>query len=246
MFPDSAATIAGMYREYAPPPDLAAAPGLRVDERRRGRRASCPTAAWTSSGTATDLVIAGPGDDRARLAARPGPGVRGALPARRRGRGARAAGRGARRRARAAGRRLGPDGDDAGREAAALRGLPGLIDALRRAPARVTDPLARAAALRLAVPGRARRGAGALGISERQLRRRFADAVGYGPKTLARVLRFQRFLTLAGGGDDLARLAFAAGYSDQAHLTRECRRLAGRTPAELVAAGAPGAIRRRG
>ena len=37
----------------------------------------------------------------------------------------------------------------------------------------------------------------ALGVSERQLRRRFADAVGYGPKTLARVLRFQRFLASA-------------------------------------------------
>ena len=34
----------------------------------------------------------------------------------------------------------------------------------------------------------------ALGIGDRQLRRRFADAVGYGPKTLQRVLRFQRFL----------------------------------------------------
>ena len=75
-------------------------------------------------------------------------------------------------------------------------------------------------------------------MSERQLRRRFADAVGYGPKTLARVLRFQRFLALAGRGDDLAGLAFEAGYADQAHLTRECRRLSGRTPAELVASGA--------
>ena len=55
---------------------------------------------------------------------------------------------------------------------------------------------------------------------------------------MARVLRFQRFLTLARRGDDLARLAFAAGYADQAHLTRECRRLSGRTPAELVASGA--------
>jgi AraC-like DNA-binding protein len=88
----------------------------------------------------------------------------------------------------------------------------------------------------------------ALGISERQLRRRFADAVGYGPKTLARVLRFQRFLALAagedraaaarGGSGDLAGLAFAAGYADQAHLTRECRQLSGRTPAELLATGA--------
>ena len=77
-----------------------------------------------------------------------------------------------------------------------------------------------------------------LGVSERQLRRRFADAVGYGPKTLARVLRFQRFLALAATGDDLARLALGAGYADQAHLTRETRRLAGRTPRELLLAGA--------
>src|SRR5689334_5065801 len=34
-------------------------------------------------------------------------------------------------------------------------------------------------------------------IGDRQLRRRFADAVGYGPKTLQRILRFQRFLALA-------------------------------------------------
>ena len=37
---------------------------------------------------------------------------------------------------------------------------------------------------------------------------------------------------------DLARLALDAGYADQAHLTREARRLSGRTPAELVASGA--------
>ena len=79
------------------------------------------------------------------------------------------------------------------------------------------------------------------GIGERQLRRRFADAVGYGPKTLQRILRFQRFLALAQTRTDLARLAFEAGYADQAHLTRECRRLAGRTPAELVASGASAA-----
>jgi hypothetical protein len=36
----------------------------------------------------------------------------------------------------------------------------------------------------------------ALGISERHLRRRFRAAVGYGPKTLDRVLRFQRALGL--------------------------------------------------
>jgi AraC-like DNA-binding protein len=77
-------------------------------------------------------------------------------------------------------------------------------------------------------------------IGARQLRRRFADAVGYGPKTLQRILRFQRFLALAerSPAPDLARLALEAAYADQAHLTRECRRLAGLTPAALLASGA--------
>ena len=50
-------------------------------------------------------------------------------------------------------------------------------------------------------------------------------------------MRFRRFLALGeAGGGGLATLAAVAGYADQAHLNRECRRLAGRTPAELVAA----------
>jgi AraC-like DNA-binding protein len=105
------------------------------------------------------------------------------------------------------------------------------------------DPLVRSAAVRAGRPRAPVEALGAdLGIGERQLRRRFGDAVGYGPKTLQRVLRFQRFLALArqpagAGGADLARLAFDAGYADQAHLTRECRRLAGLPPAALLATG---------
>jgi AraC-like DNA-binding protein len=77
----------------------------------------------------------------------------------------------------------------------------------------------------------------AAGLSDRQLRRRFLDHVGYGPKTLDRVLRLQRFLSLAiATTDDLASLAAAAGYADQAHLGREARALAGTTPRDLVAA----------
>jgi AraC-like DNA-binding protein len=121
-------------------------------------------------------------------------------------------------------------------ERVAEGGLPALLDAVRERVRAPVDPLTRAAALAMAQPGARVHGLD-LGLSERQLRRRFLDAVGYGPKTLARILRFQRFLALAGEGD-LAGLAFEAGYADQAHLTRECRRLAGRTPAELVASGA--------
>lgn len=80
-----------------------------------------------------------------------------------------------------------------------------------------------------------------LGISERQLRRRFDAAVGFGPKSLSRVLRFQRFLTrldavAAGAAADLAGIAADAGYADQAHLTRESARLAGLPPAALARA----------
>ena len=77
-----------------------------------------------------------------------------------------------------------------------------------------------------------------VGLSERQLLRRCVTALGYGPKTLDRILRFQRFraLAAAGGADvRLAELAARAGYADQPHLTRECVRLAGETPAALVA-----------
>jgi AraC-like DNA-binding protein len=82
----------------------------------------------------------------------------------------------------------------------------------------------------------------ALGIGERQLLRRFDAAVGYGPKALDRVLRFQRFVrrtaAVADDLDQLARVAADLGYADQAHLTRECRRLSGLTPAQLVASRA--------
>jgi transcriptional regulator GlxA family with amidase domain len=83
----------------------------------------------------------------------------------------------------------------------------------------------------------------AVGLGERQLRRRFLAGVGYGPKTLARVLRFQRLLALLQAGPagrpSLAEAAFRSGYADQAHMTAECTRLAGRSPAALVAGRPP-------
>jgi AraC-like DNA-binding protein len=74
--------------------------------------------------------------------------------------------------------------------------------------------------------------AGRTFVSERALQRRFGEHVGYGPKTLQRVLRFQRFLRAA-PRVPLARAATLAGYADQPHLTREARRLAGLTPQRL-------------
>jgi AraC-like DNA-binding protein len=82
-----------------------------------------------------------------------------------------------------------------------------------------------------------------LALSESQLRRRSLHAVGVSPKVLQRTLRFQGFLALAQAGvaatgrrgeDGIASLAVDAGYADQAHLTRECVRLTGLTPRQLL------------
>jgi AraC-like DNA-binding protein len=73
----------------------------------------------------------------------------------------------------------------------------------------------------------------AMYVSERQLHRHCRAAVGYGPKMLERVLRFQRARRIARCTASLASVAALAGYADQAHLTRESRRLAGTTPSDL-------------
>ncbi|MCI2416276.1 helix-turn-helix transcriptional regulator [Saccharopolyspora sp. K220] len=78
--------------------------------------------------------------------------------------------------------------------------------------------------------------ADAIGLSERQLRRRVTAAVGYSPQTLTGVLRFQRATRLGLGRGGLAELAHTVGYADQAHLTREFRRLTGVTPRHYFAA----------
>jgi AraC-like DNA-binding protein len=64
-------------------------------------------------------------------------------------------------------------------------------------------------------------------LSERQFRRRSLTAFGYGPKTLARILRLDRALGLAHQGIPAARVAAHAGYADQAHLSRDVKALAG-------------------
>jgi AraC-like DNA-binding protein len=117
-------------------------------------------------------------------------------------------------------------------------------DGLARATARIAasqqapDPLVQRAATLLADPvARVKRIADELSLSERQLHRRFRETVGYGPKTLQRVLRFQRLVeTFARGrsqADGLARIAASIGYSDQAHLTRESAHLSGLSPVRL-------------
>ena len=75
-------------------------------------------------------------------------------------------------------------------------------------------------------------------LSERQIRRQFDEAIGYGPKKLQRILRLQRLLWLASheatSGPSLAQLSFAAGYADQSHMTRDVVALTGASPRHLL------------
>jgi AraC-like DNA-binding protein len=48
------------------------------------------------------------------------------------------------------------------------------------------------------------------------------------------VLRLRRFMR--GDRESIGRAAYDAGYADQAHLARECRRLTGLAPSGLAAA----------
>ncbi|MFD5174207.1 DUF6597 domain-containing transcriptional factor [Nocardia sp. NPDC058379] len=71
------------------------------------------------------------------------------------------------------------------------------------------------------------RTAAAAGMSARLLHRRSLAAFGYGPKMLARILRFQRALAAVRAGLPAAETAAVTGFADQAHLSREVRDLAG-------------------
>jgi AraC-like DNA-binding protein len=72
----------------------------------------------------------------------------------------------------------------------------------------------------------------AVGLSERQLQRRFSETVGLTPKQFARVRRL-RSTTVAMLGRELtewANLAAEAGYADQSHLVHELNALTGHLP----------------
>ncbi len=78
-----------------------------------------------------------------------------------------------------------------------------------------------------------------VGWTRRHLLNQFRTQIGLTPKAAARVIRFQHalhLLHLPGPRRSLADVAQAAGYSDQAHLTREFGSLANATPVQLTPA----------
>jgi AraC-like DNA-binding protein len=73
--------------------------------------------------------------------------------------------------------------------------------------------------------------AGEIGWSHRRLIARFREQVGVGPKTVARVMRFDRAVQAVRSSEaGLAEVAFDTGYFDQAHMNREFQALGGTTP----------------
>lgn len=73
-----------------------------------------------------------------------------------------------------------------------------------------------------------------VGLSERHLHRRSLESFGYGPKTLARIMRLGQAIDLARAGGAHADVAAEAGYADQAHMAREVRALADTTMRQLA------------
>jgi AraC-like DNA-binding protein len=76
-----------------------------------------------------------------------------------------------------------------------------------------------------------------MGISTRQLQRRFRAAVGIAPKVFCRIQRFQQVVrAMDNPSHDWTAIATGAGYYDQAHLIRDFRQFAGKTPSALLKA----------
>ena len=73
-----------------------------------------------------------------------------------------------------------------------------------------------------------------VGLSERQLARSFKRRLGLHPKRFARIARLRRAVQAAKSGAGLAHAAAAAGFADQAHLSREMKTLTGLSPRQAL------------
>lgn len=73
-----------------------------------------------------------------------------------------------------------------------------------------------------------------LGVSRRRFTQRFRERVGLPPKRWARLQRFHAALARSTESLDLASIALACGYFDQAHFTHDFTAFAGAPPSEVL------------
>ena len=80
-----------------------------------------------------------------------------------------------------------------------------------------------------------------IGWSRKHLADRVHDAVGVGPRSWRRLIRFERLTARLADNPapDWAGLAHDAGYCDQPHMIREFREFAGLTPGSYLARSLP-------
>lgn len=80
-----------------------------------------------------------------------------------------------------------------------------------------------------------------LDCSRKHLADLFRDQIGLTPKSVARILRFQHAIALydRGACAGWADIAYACGYTDQAHFVNDFRRFSGVSPTKFLARRRP-------
>jgi len=100
---------------------------------------------------------------------------------------------------------------------------------------RVNPMACRAAALlRQRLHLRVRRLAARLDVSERHLSRSFRAMFGMSPKRFARIARIESAWSARSQGASWADIAYATGFTDQAHMIKDFTEIVGVPPAQLV------------
>jgi AraC-like DNA-binding protein len=81
--------------------------------------------------------------------------------------------------------------------------------------------------------------AGQVGLTTRQLHRRFVRAVGVSPKHYAKIVQVNEVFgaLLAGDYEHIRELALDHGYFDQAHFIRDFQRFVGMSPTRFLESG---------
>ncbi|MER6763176.1 MULTISPECIES: helix-turn-helix domain-containing protein [Amycolatopsis] len=83
-------------------------------------------------------------------------------------------------------------------------------------------------------PARVDAVAAEIGWTRQHLTVRFREQIGLSPRTVGRIARLHRAVSLLPSARSWAELAIRCGYADQSHLNRDFRSLTGCTPTEYV------------